>query len=158
MSDKKIEDVFNEILTGDVLKDAIHFAEFLRVNKIIQADQHTMHYNGKCVCYLDTRNESHSWIVWTEGDFSKEHSTFPIDEHTKETAWANVMKCGNCDGVNCRPGKTKMIFGKDFTNICNADNVNMTFMFINPNADALECVKKLVLMRKHIIANGTENE
>ena len=62
------------------------------------------------------------------------------------------MKCGNCYGVDCSPGKTKMIFGKEFTNICNADKVNMTFMFTNPDDETLECVKKLILMRKNIIA------
>lgn len=158
MSDKKIGDIFNDALTGYVLKDALDFAEFLSANGIIQADQHAMHYKGKCVCYLDTRNESHSWIVWTEGDYSKEHDTFPIDERTKGVAWENVMKCGNCDGVDCKPGKTKTVFGKEFANICNADNVNMTFMFSNPTAETLECIKKLVLMRKHIIANETEDE
>ena len=145
---QKIGDVFNEVLTGDVLKNALDFTEFLSVHEIIQADQHAMHYRGKCVCYLDTRNEHHSWIVWTEGDYSSEQEAFPIDERTKEIAWANVMKCGNCDGVDCSPGKTKMIFGKEFENICNADKVNMTFMFTNPDNETLECVKKLIMMRK----------
>ena len=151
MSNQKFEDVFNAVLTGDAQKNALDFMEFLSANEITQADQHAMHYKGECVCYLDTRKESHSWIVWTEGDFSQEHETFPIDEHTKEIAWANVMKCGNCDGVDCKPGKTKMIFGREFTNICNADNVNMTFMFTNPDTETLECVKKLILMRKYIV-------
>ena len=150
---KKMEEAFNEFLAGDDLKNALDFAEFLRINGITQADQHAMHYEGKCVCYLDTRNEHHSWIVWTEGDYSSEHPIFPIDERTKEIASANVMKCGNCDGVDCSPGKTKMIFGKEFTNICNADNVNMTFMFTNPDDETLECVKKLILLRKNIIVN-----
>jgi len=158
MNDKKIEDIFSEILTGETLKDALGFVEFLGANGIIQADQYAMHYKGRCVCYLDTRSNSHSWIVWTEGEYSKEDDAFPIDERTKEIAWANVMKCGNCEGVDCKPGKTKTIFGKDFANICNADNVNMTFMFTNPNADALTSVKNLVLMRKHMIANDMESD
>ena len=150
---KKIEDVFAEVLTGDVLKNALDFAEFLSTNGIIQADQHAMHYKDKCVCYLATRDERHSWSVWTEGDYSREHKVFPIDERTKEIAWANVMKCGNCDGAACSPGKTKIIFGKEFANICNADNVNMTFVFTNPDTETLDCVKKLILMRKNIIVS-----
>ena len=158
MSNKKIEDIFNEVLTGDVLKNALDFMGFLSANGIIQTGQHAMHYKGECVCYIDTRSESSSWIIWTEGDYSREYDTFPIEEHTKEIAWANVMKCGNCDGVNCSPGKTKIIFGKEFANICNADNVNMTFKFTNPVAETLECVKKLVLMRKNIIVIKKERE
>jgi len=158
MTSKKIEEVFKEVLIGGALKNALDFAEFLSANGIIQADEHSMHYKGKCVCYLDTRSERHSWIIWTEGDYSSQHEGFSIDERTKEIAWANVMKCGNCDGVDCKPGKTKVIFGKEFANICNADNVNMTFKFTNPDAETLECVKKLVLMRKYIITNHTEGE
>ena len=80
---QKIGDVFNEVLNGDVLKNALDFMEFLSVHEIIQADQYAMHYNdkyhsGKCVCYLDTRNEHHSWIVWTEGDYSSEKRHFQL--------------------------------------------------------------------------------
>jgi len=153
MSNKRIEDAFNDVLNGDVLKNALNFVDFLSANEIIQVGQHEMYYKDECVCYMDTRNESHSWIVWTEGDYSNEHKGFPIDERTKKIAWANVMKCGNCDGVDCSPGKTKIILGKEFENICNADNVKMAFMFINPDAETLECVKELVIMRKYVIDN-----
>jgi len=153
MSNKKFEDVFKEALPGDTLKNALDFVDFLCVNEIIQTGQHEWHYKGECVCYIDTQSESHSWIVWTEGDYSREHEVFPIDERTKEIAWENVMKCGNCDDVSCS-GEAKIIFGKEFSNVCNADSVEMTFMFTNPEAETLECVKKLVLMRKHIIAGG----
>ena len=153
MAEKKIESIVNEVLTNDTLKNALDFIEFLGENEITQKGQYEMHYKNECVCYIDTRIEHHSWIVWTEGDYSSEHKSFPIDVCTKEIAWANVMKCGNCDNVDCKPGKTKTIFGKEFTNICNADNVNMTFMFTNPDAETLECIKKLVLIRKNIIAS-----
>ncbi|MCL2698378.1 MAG: hypothetical protein FWE74_09925 [Oscillospiraceae bacterium] len=154
MTDIRIEAIFNEVLTGDILKNALNFAEFLCVNDIIQSGQHEWYYKGKCACYIDTRKESRSWIVWTEGDYHSEHEGFPIDERTKEIAWSNVMKCGNCKDTNCS-GKAKIILGKEFANVCNADNVSMTFMFTNPEAETLECVKKLVLMRKHIINNQT---
>jgi len=152
MSYRSIEDIFGEVLTGDVLKNALDFMEFLGANEVTQTGQHEWYYKDGCVCYIDTRNERHSWIVWTEGDYSNECEGFPIDERTKEIAWANVMKCGNCNDVDCS-GKEKIIFGKEFTNICNADNVNMTFMFTNPDAETLECVKKLILMRKNFIVN-----
>jgi len=156
MSEKRIEDVFNEVLTGDVLKNALDFIEFLKTNMIIQKGQHEMHYNGECVCYIDTRNESHAWLVWTAGDYSKEHADFPIDQQTKEIAWAKANKCGNCEGVDCSPGKTKVIFGKTFTNICSGAHVDMCFY--NPDAEALEGLKKLVRMRKHIISKGLSHQ
>ena len=154
MSNERIEDVFNEVLTGYALINALDFAEFLSANEIIQADQHAMHYKGECVCFVDTRNERHSWIVWAEGDYSSEHEDFPIDKQTKEIAWAHANKCGSCEGVDCKPGKTKIIFGKDFANICSGADVDMRFH--NPDAEALECLKRLVEMRRHIIANHSK--
>ena len=151
MSNKKTE-IFDGVLIGNELENALNFVNFLNANEIIQTGQHEWYYKGKCACYIDTRHESHSWIVWTDGDYSCEQKDFPIDEGTKEIAWANVMKCGNCEDVDCS-GKVKTVFGKEFANICNANNVNMTFMFTNPDAETLECVKKLVLMRQYIIDN-----
>jgi len=150
MSNKEIRDVFNEVLAGDTLRNALNFVDFLGANEVTQAGEHEWHYKGECVCYIDTRNHNHHWIVWTEGDYNSEPDSFPIDERTKEIAWANVMKCGNCKDVDCS-GKAKVILGKEFSNICNADNAHMTFMFTNPNAEVLECVKKLVLMRKILL-------
>ena len=152
MSNQKLEDVFNEMFTGDVLKNALDFAEFLNTNGITQMEQHGMRYNGEYVCYIETKNEHNTWTVWTAGDYSYAHKDFPIDERTKEIAWAHANKCGNCEGVDCSPGKTKMIFGKDFTNICGGADVDMYFK--NPDAEALECLKRLVEMRKYIIDNN----
>ena len=152
---KRIEDAFNEVLTDEVLKNALDFAGFLGANGIVQTDKYAMHYMGECVCYIDTRNESHSWIVWVAGDYSSENNDFPIDERTKEIAWAHVNKCGYCEGVDCKPGKTRMIFGKEFTNICCGAN-DIDLYFSNPDAETLESMKKLVLMRKNIIAGYTK--
>ncbi|MCL2421997.1 MAG: hypothetical protein FWD03_09080 [Defluviitaleaceae bacterium] len=151
MTDKRLEDVFNEVLTGDVLKNALDFVEFLNANGITQIEQHGMYYKGECVCYIDTRNEHPSWIVWTAGDYSNEYEDFPIDGQTKETAWTHANKCGNCEGTDCSPGKTKVIFGKSFANICNGADVDMCFT--NPSGETLASLKKLVEMRKNIIAN-----
>jgi hypothetical protein len=153
MTDKKIGEIFNEVLTGDTLKNALDFIDFLDKNDIIQSGQHEWDYNNKRICYIDTRSGRSSWIVWTEGDYDTEHEGFPINERMKEIAWANVMECGNCKDTECN-GKAKTVFGKEFAYVCNADNVKMTFKFTNPGDETLDCVKRLVLMRKHII--GTE--
>jgi len=154
MNDKRIEDTFNEILTGDVLKDALGFARFLSANEIIQADRHSMHYNGKCVCYIDVFGDTQSWTVWTAGYYGKEFKDFPISEPTKEIARTHANKCGNCDGMDCSPGITRIIFEKEFTNICNGADVDMVFE--NPSGEDMECLKKLVEMRKTIIAKEHE--
>lgn len=155
MAEKRIEDAFNEYFTGDTLKNALDFAEFLRANEMIYNGDYEIHYKGKLACYIDTPNDkSHTWRVWTVGDYSNEYEEFPIDERTKEIAWANVVYCGNCDDCDRDPGKTEVIFGKEFTNVCNGTD-NLAMRFNNPNAEALECVKKMVDMRKYVVDNHT---
>ena len=149
MSAKKIQDVFKEALSGDVLKNALSFADFLSTNEMIYAGQHEIHYKSERVCYVDVFKERNVWSIWSEGDYSKECEGFPIDEQTKEIAWKHASKCGSCDGMDCSPGKTKTIFGKEFTNICSGAHVDMRFD--NPDTEALEGLKKLLEMRKHII-------
>ena len=154
---KKIEDTFNEFLAGDELKNALDFAEFLKANEMIYNGNYEMHYKDKCACYIDIdiSNELHMWKVWTVGDYSNEYEGFQIDDFTKEIAWLNVAKCGNCDGVDCNPGKTEVIFGKEFTNVCNGTD-NLSILFINPDAEVLECAKKMVEMTRYVIDNHTE--
>jgi hypothetical protein len=150
---KRIEDAFNEFLTGDELKNALDFVEFLRANEMIYNGEHEIRYKDECACYIDTPNdEQRWWRVWTVGDYSNEYEGFPIDERTKEIAWSNVVKCGNCDDCDRDPGKTEVIFGKEFVNVCNGTD-NLAMRFVNPDAEALECVKKMVEMTRYVIDN-----
>ena len=150
---KRIEDAFNEFLTGDDLKNALGFAEFLRANEMIYNGEHEIHYKDELACYIDTPTEQQKrWRIWTVGDYSSEYKAFPIDERTKEIAWMNVTKCGNCDGCDRDPGKTEVIFGKEFANVCNGTN-NLSMLFLNPDAKAVECAKKMVEMAMYVIDN-----
>ena len=153
MDEKIIEDVFNEFFTGDTLKNALDFAEFLRANAMVYNGEYEIHYKDELACYIDTPNDkSNMWSVWTVGDYSSENQGFPIDERTKEIAWANVVHCGNCDDCDRDPGKTEVIFGKEFVNVCNGTD-NLAMKFNNPNVEALECAKKMIAMRKYAIDN-----
>lgn len=147
---RKIEDAFNDILSGDTLKAALDFAAFLEANDMTAGGSHgDISYKDNCVCYmhLDGGAQKPSpWTIWTEGDYSGEREGIPMDEHMKEIAWAHVNFCADCGG-GCSPGKRKVIFGKEFDNVCSAD-----MAFYMPDAEALKCVKKLLEMRKHDIA------
>ena len=150
MSNQKTEDIMNNVLSGDVLKNALDFAAFLKENELT-VNEAEISYQGKAVCYmhLDGGEDYPSpWTIWTEGDYSCERKDIPVSEPLKEIAWANVNICGSCGGI-CAPGTRKTIFGKDFDNVCNAD-----MAFYKPDAEALECVKKLVEIRKNDILNG----
>ena len=153
MTEKRIEDIFKEFFVGDTLKNALEFSEFLKANEMIYNGEYEIHYKDELVCYIDTpKADWHMWRVWTVGDYSKEYDGFPIDKLTKETAWANIVKCGNCEDVNCNQGKTEIIFGKEFVNVCNGNN-NLAMRFSNPDAVAFECMRKMVEMRKYFIDN-----
>jgi len=57
-------------------------------------------------------------------------------------------ECQFCDSCteSCGKGTRKRILGKEFDNVCSS-----SFAFGNPDGDALECVKKLLEMRKRAI-------
>ena len=143
MSDKRIEDTMREALSGDALKHALDFAEFLNANGMV-VNGAEVSYNGKVVCYMHLekgQDYPSPWTIWTDGGYSCEHEDVPMDEHLKEIAWANINKCGNC-GSKCAPGTRKTIFGKAFDDVCSAD-----MAFYVPDAKTQECVKKLLMMR-----------
>jgi len=145
MSEQQIEKTINDVLSGDVLKNALDFVEYLKANGMVAGGEHgAVNYQGKPVCYMhldDTTERPGPWTIWTEGDYSSEHKDVPIDENMKKIAWANVNTCASC-GCDCSPGKRKVIFGKEFDNVCGA-----VMAFYMPNAETLECVKKLLEMR-----------
>ncbi len=90
----------------------------------------------------DTKNNAIDFVACL-----RSNEDFPLDEHLKEIAWKNVDFCGNCG--YCTGGTHKTVFGKEFDNVCRT-----TMIFSNPNAETLEFMKKMVLIRKHdIIAN-----
>jgi len=69
----------------------------------------------------------------------------------KEIAWASVNICttGHCDSS---PGARRTILGKAFDNVC-----TITLAFTDPDAETLECVKKILLMRKKEIGSPGGN-
>ena len=155
MAEKRIEDAFNTYFTGDTLKNSLGFSDFVRANAMIYNGDYEIHYKGQLACYIDVPNDkSCIWRVWTVGDYNNEYEGFPINDREKEVAWANVVKCGNCHDCDRNPGKTEVIFGREFTHVCNGTE-NLAMRFDNPNAEALACVKKMLEMRKYVIDNHT---
>ena len=146
------EDSIREKLTGDSLTNALDFAAYVKENGMTTKGEHgEVSYMEKALCYTyidGSERMPGPWTVWTEGNYSVENRAVPMDAGMKEIAWANVNYCGNC-GNACSPGKTATILGKDFENVCSA-----VMVFTDPDADTMQCVKKLMDMRKHAIFNG----
>lgn len=158
MSDREIEDIITETLKGASQQNALDFVAYLREREVLikgSANYWDVHYRGKNVCsimILDSEEapgpwtiwsdqEPGTWIAWSDGSDQYEPEECTTDERTKEAAWANVNYCASCGG-DCSPGKHKIILGKPFDGLCSS-----ALAFRNPDANALDCAKKMVEMR-----------
>ena len=142
-----LKQTMNEFLSDEVLKNALNFADFLEENDMTINGAEISH-NGKVICYMHLGgNDDYPspWTIWTEGDYSKDAESNPVTEQTKKIAWSNINHCDNC-GAGCNPGFQKIIFDQTFEQVCNA-----SMAFYKPDAENLEAVKKLLLIRKYEI-------
>ena len=164
MSEQNINTQFlnyiKENITGDAQQNALNFVQYL-ISIGMTAEGSTNDgkfvYKGKTVCYTYFGNSKHTpgypepYTIWTtDDDYSKEVESVPFNNRMKEAAWANAHKCDdNCPNkkTRCNGGQRKVIFGREFDNIC----VGSTIGFTGPDSEAVECAKKLMEMRKHAI-------
>lgn len=159
MSNKSIEAVINEILTGDTQRNALDFVAHLRANEIPLEESENyweVKYKDKVVCYMMitgsdeapgpwtiwSDQEPGAWVAWSDGDNSSEGETFSVDGQIKDIAWGNVNFCASC-GSDCSPGKRKIILGKAFDGVCSS-----ALAFTNPDASMVICAKKMIDARK----------
>ena len=64
----------------------------------------------------------------------------------KEFIWANCVNKCDCCGGDCSPGKTAVIFGKEFANVCNAV-INLYKL----DGETYNYLKPLIEMRRRAI-------
>ena len=157
---RKIEDVANEILKGDVQSNVLDFVGYLRANDIALDDSKNYFWNavykdkGLCVINISVSDEYGMCFDTFINDLPSAWETAPdsveIDERTKEILWANVRPHDpTCHG-KCSPGSSKIIFGKAFDNLCSS------FLGIyNPDAETVNCMKKIMSGLKNDIDNKT---
>ena len=150
----KIEDVVSSVLDGDVLSDALKFIAYLKENRInpqwAAENVWKVSYKSYSVCFIRLYGaaahhglKAGSWhIVPLIGDY--EDSC--LSDNFKEIVWANKTTCAKCGQCALKLDK---IFGKEYDYAC-----EKAIVFTNPNAEALECVKKLLEMRRNTIKDG----
>jgi len=158
MFEQRIEDAIIEVLPVGMQEEALDFANYLRASdmafergKVYWENKYywMIKYESEYVCFVFIgvdEEKDESWTIWSDDSGSKWFEDYPVDNHTKTIAYANVDFCGNCG--SCGGGTTKTIFGKKFNNACRT-----TFRFDNPDSDAVECAKKMVEIRKNDIMN-----
>ena len=147
MSERKIEDMIHAKLTGEIQKNASDIINYL--SEDVSLEDKDWCWEAKCkgetVFHFRIggfQNEP-NWLAWSATAF--DYSDTEIDAQSQKIAWENISTCGNC-GSDCAPGRRAVIFGKTFENCCTS-----SLMFINPNGDGLECLKKLIDIRKNYI-------
>jgi hypothetical protein len=147
----EIGNYIGNTLVGDARRNAADFFEYLVKSKLqlergqgYWADKlyWMVKHNNEFICFVlinggEAKTEPVGWFIWI-GDSDCFTGNIP-DERTKEIAWKHIDICGNCGGCDKPGGSRKVIFGKEFDNVC------VTPMrFDNPGFETVECVKKLV--------------
>lgn len=160
MPEQKIESIIREVLTADAQKNALDFITYLKTNEMLfergkgyWEDRYywMIKYRNEYVCFIlingnEDKTEHDGWVIWSDDSGSNWFENFPLGESMKEIAWKNVDICGGCGGCRNPGGSHKTIFGKGFDNVC------ITAMrFDNPDTETMECVKKLIELRKNDI-------
>ncbi|MCL2008182.1 MAG: hypothetical protein FWG77_08870 [Treponema sp.] len=150
----EIEDIIRDVLTGNTLKNALHFIAYLRENKLNPQWAATnfwkISYKTFSVCFIRLHGAANyhdlkpnSWhIIPFIGE--SDDSTLPDD--FKEIVWANQRICKNC-GKCALPVST--VFGKKYDYAC-----EKSIVFTNPGTKAIECIEKLIELRKNTIKEG----
>jgi len=161
MPEQGIEYFISKTLMGETQKNALSFTAYLKANVLLferclngfweDKLYWVVKYKDETVCQIFVNGyEEGNWVVWSDDSGTNPFSNSLLDEQTKEVAWKNVGHCGG--GGCCRDvGTRKVIFGKEFDNVCLA-----ILRFDNPNADAVECMKKIVEIRKNDILENVQ--
>ena len=169
-----LPDFIEGLLAGDEKKTLLGFEEYCKANKMAvrlsSGYLWGVYFKGKRVATIQIAvkgmrrgqymQKDNSWIVgvcYLNAE-SPEFEKFAAEEKLTETIWANVTHCKGCLKAcigNQPPGVEKRIAGKVFRKACVACG---GVSFENPNAEALECVKKMMGMRMRDIASEKEHE
>ncbi|MDE6020020.1 MAG: hypothetical protein K2H01_03340 [Ruminococcus sp.] len=161
MSKETIYNYIDDIENGDTRTLALDFIDFLLYNEMSfekvggywkNQQYFCVKYRNEFVCYIllngkDDEAEFHPLTVWSDDSNSNWYCYANLDDNTKSIVIKHIDICENCGA--CAGGTKKQILGKQYNNICRT-----TFRFVNPNIAELECIKKLVLLRKIDIDRG----
>jgi len=147
---KEIEEAISDSFDGEMKKRMLDFIAYLRKNKMNPAPSSAtswkISYKACVVCYL--RCDLDAGIM-TAQPVLGEYGQDSLSDEFKETVWENTKKEKDCHG-SCRCSyKLKTVFGRAFKHNC-----GLHIVFTNPNASEIECLKKLLEMRRNVIQNG----
>ena len=144
MSNQAFKGTILNTLTGETQQNALDFASFLD-EKGMTADSGQISCNGQVICYMHMDGKAEMpgpWTLWPSVTGTVPEG-FALSEAMTKIVHEHVNICGDC-GSKCAPGSRKMVYGKEFDNVCGA-----LLAFTDPTPDVLACVKKLLELIKH---------
>ena len=152
----KFVDIINDALDGDNLKNATDLIAYLKTLKSnpawASANSWKVSCKGEVVCYIKLHGsnafhlEKGSWQVSVHINYGGAQEDIIADENLKQAIWDNIKYCYRCS--SCRGGN-KTIYGKEFKDVCHGPVV-----YINPDAKTLECVKKLIEIKRREVSGA----
>lgn len=163
MEELKIEEYIISELSPEDQNVALDFVEYLRNSEMEFVKDngywkdkiyYLIKYHAECVCFIAIKNpdeKENRWTVWSDDIHSNWLGENQLEEELKQIAWSHVDTCKNCG--SCGGGKPKMIFGKEFSEVCGC-----TFRIDNPGTGDFRFMKKMVEIRKNEILSSTVRE
>jgi hypothetical protein len=151
MSKQIIEDVIKDVLKDNAKKNALDLITWLRENKMNPSRASAVSWKISCkacvVCYIRFEFDAGCMRV---SPIIGEYEHDSISDELKKIIMANKTAGRPC-GERCHTCSyiINTIFGKEYDDAC-----GQSIVFTNPGADEIECIKKLLLMRRNIIQTG----
>jgi len=150
----QIEDSIGDVLTGDVLMNALDLLAYLRENKMNPQWSATnvwkISFKSYTLCFIRLYGaaEYHGLEVgtWHIIPFIGDYDGSYLSDELREIVWANKKTCPGCGKCALKLDK---IFEKEYDYAC-----EKSIVFTNPDAKAVECVKELLELRRNAIKEG----
>ena len=142
------ENQLKEKLSGNVLTGALELISHLESNNIYpdSDDSNWFKYSGEMIFYL---SPGKTLKIYTSNfDLNYDKDDAQKDELLEKYVHSSINKCAKHKGCLENPGLSRVIFGKDYDNLCRS-----TLFLTIPPLENLPYIKKIAEMRKHDIDN-----
>ena len=141
----KIENEINDALKDDAQKNALDFIAYMKESGMTTHAEHHNAFEYKnewvCIVCIIPVDGVPGWVIF-DNPLTSKFDDFPADADLKELAWAHVNICTTCgggSGCGSQPGRRKVIFGKEFDNVCTSE-----VAFWNPDSAALGKITRMI--------------
>jgi len=147
----KIEDTISDLFDGEMEEKLLNFITYLRENKMNPSRSSAVSYKISCkgfvVGYIRV-NKNEGTVQMTP--FLDVYDGASLSDELKEIVWAK-KRIGRPCGEGCHKCSHMLdsIFEKAYSDAC-----GQSVSFINPSASELECIKKLLILRRDTIKSG----